>query len=1311
MANILCNSSSRYICIGHTTSAIWQKMIKKFLKFFGIFLLFLLSKVIYSQGWYAITITNSQSTATPSPFQQDIAICNGNPNIGNNFAYIDNSNLFNEINSNGQNVYFTTNGSSPNIYSWYEGQLIYNGVTCDVWWIKLSNGIPANSNVTIYMYIGSNNSNYYSQYYPYVGEAPQLSSTYGQYDNGNYVFLFYDNFAGTSLNTSKWNYGYDSGGSITVNNGITINYTSSSEGGAWIISKYNFPQSEGVVWYALMNFYGTSDFDDVRIRTYFWDSSDQVTGDSNSGNWRMIANNNDYGYFTDQDVGADTTQLFWGNFGYTSTSLPPSTSQNDYNIFMIQILNSTGLTWDTYTITNNNISLFQSFSQGGTASGNFSILFESSQDGAGSASIVINIEYTFLAAAPPNGVMPSFSVTPLLTPTISVNTSTNFQFNVSLIDGQSEYANYTVYLNGSVLTTNNVSVTAGQTLTIPYTYQYLLNQSGTYNLTVVAYGQSSDVTSIATNIFTINIPPPIAYINVNNQSNLLFNVTISDGLPENVNYTIYLNGTQLTNGSVQITLPSITIQAVNVTLPFNYTYLLNQSGVYNLTVVVSGNKSGITNLITNIFTIRLDQLNISEYPTPYIYNSINYTNLYDSNLNINYYCMRPNNTLTIYDNITNQSLQYNLSCNYIETPENLFVNLSSILQNNTLNYINGSLQYGNHSFALSFEPLWDTITVNLNINLPAVYVYTSPLSLSYTITENDILPNVVCNTSFYDNNNLIANNQSTLTNGSITYSWTISQTPIHNFSWDITCIDPVNVTTSFTYSTGPYYYNEFNMYMEDSGNIPSNVTYSLTLECANNTIQYSNANEEDYTLYLWTNSSCDFVLISQNIQGITFDEGFSTNLLSNYGFQWPICLINTSLAYIDNPLIGSQPYEDTLIAVENPQSGCYLLGSYLYLYSSNVYYAPVPVREGALYVIRVNNTYLATIQGEQSQAISIDNLIAQATLQNNQFITITQYPIINVTNISTNVYQVTITAPAEVSSANISIFYNNTPYENYTLNSIYSYNFSIILNNLPANYTFNSTNYLSITLTYENGVVQQLFYPPSILSNIVTLPSFMVYLIAILILYAWTRAFSYYQRLIIAGFGLALFLVLMSVAILQTTAPIVLAAGIFFLFILDIAYSEFINSRFMGEHPLLKPLSFLVRMFIVMTFVTNLVGLFFGPYGIYNLGLPTLNKYMNHVNNTITNINNIIKQMTSNPFNFIFDFIGLAINLIYAISLAIQGVAVFVSLILTPVTVLLGPTAAAVAQAITTIAYYGAIAAILIYLALLVFAAIGLKPF
>ena len=156
-----------------------------------------------------LIIYNTQSISTPSPFQQDIAICNGSINIGNNFAYVNNATLFNEIDSNGQNVYFTTTcNSTPNIYSWYEGQLNYNGATCDVWWVNLSNGIPANSNVTIYMYVGKNSANYYHQYYPYVGASPQVIS---RYDNGQDIFIVYGYFDNTF---DGWN-GYIYSGSFS----------------------------------------------------------------------------------------------------------------------------------------------------------------------------------------------------------------------------------------------------------------------------------------------------------------------------------------------------------------------------------------------------------------------------------------------------------------------------------------------------------------------------------------------------------------------------------------------------------------------------------------------------------------------------------------------------------------------------------------------------------------------------------------------------------------------------------------------------------------------------------------------------------------------------------------------------------------------------------------------------------------------------------------------------------------------------------------------------------------------------------------
>ena len=178
---------------------------------------------------YPILISNTQNIPTPSPFQQDIAICNGTLNIGSSFAYINNLTLFNQIDPNGQNVYFV-NSSGNILYSWYEGQLTYNGVTCDVWWVNISNGIPANSNVTIYMNIGPNSANYYSQYYPYVGEAPYLSSIYAQYDNGQDVFIAYGYFNNTLDGWSGYIYQGSFSPTVTPNGIEMLNNTGSCMG-------------------------------------------------------------------------------------------------------------------------------------------------------------------------------------------------------------------------------------------------------------------------------------------------------------------------------------------------------------------------------------------------------------------------------------------------------------------------------------------------------------------------------------------------------------------------------------------------------------------------------------------------------------------------------------------------------------------------------------------------------------------------------------------------------------------------------------------------------------------------------------------------------------------------------------------------------------------------------------------------------------------------------------------------------------------------------------------------------------------------
>ena len=76
-----------------------------------------------------------------------------------------------------------------------------------------------------------------------IGEAPQLSPTYAEYDDGASVFSFYDNFAGTSLNTSKWTYG-----SLTpdVNDGLTF---TCSDCNGYLVSIPTFGYNTTIDWY------------------------------------------------------------------------------------------------------------------------------------------------------------------------------------------------------------------------------------------------------------------------------------------------------------------------------------------------------------------------------------------------------------------------------------------------------------------------------------------------------------------------------------------------------------------------------------------------------------------------------------------------------------------------------------------------------------------------------------------------------------------------------------------------------------------------------------------------------------------------------------------------------------------------------------------------------------------------------------------------------------------------------------------------------------------------------------------------------
>ena len=135
------------------------------------------------------TIKNGQNIDTPVNFQQLLKF---SPPPG--------------ANTDWSNVAFTLNGNE--LHSWVESQGSPSSI-----WVLLPDGIAAGKSITINIWVGKSSVSWDS----YRGEAPQLSGTYGEYDNGADVFSNYWNFAGTAL-PSGW-----TGSGYSVNNGINAN--------------------------------------------------------------------------------------------------------------------------------------------------------------------------------------------------------------------------------------------------------------------------------------------------------------------------------------------------------------------------------------------------------------------------------------------------------------------------------------------------------------------------------------------------------------------------------------------------------------------------------------------------------------------------------------------------------------------------------------------------------------------------------------------------------------------------------------------------------------------------------------------------------------------------------------------------------------------------------------------------------------------------------------------------------------------------------------------------------------------------------
>ena len=145
--------------------------------------------------------------------------------------------------------FFYTNGTL--VQSWLEGNSLYLSKpgasytsTNTIYWLRINGGIPANNNIILYMGFANTSTNLFDGIL--TGEASTLSAKYGEYDNGNQIFNYYQSFGGLTTLPSPWQ--------LTIGSGTGTFFPTYYEIGANItaggINTTNFYQLAGNVYEA-----------------------------------------------------------------------------------------------------------------------------------------------------------------------------------------------------------------------------------------------------------------------------------------------------------------------------------------------------------------------------------------------------------------------------------------------------------------------------------------------------------------------------------------------------------------------------------------------------------------------------------------------------------------------------------------------------------------------------------------------------------------------------------------------------------------------------------------------------------------------------------------------------------------------------------------------------------------------------------------------------------------------------------------------------------------------------------------------------
>ena len=535
-------------------------------------------------NYVALNISNSQSTATPNPFQQMINVTSSD----SGWTYINNTG-----NHFGQNVeFFYSNGTV--IPSWLENYTSGHAI----WWVKVGS-IAASSTLTIYMGFTTKTTNLFNN--KTTGEAPQLSSTYAEYDDGANVFNFYDNFAGTTLNTTKWT--VISGTGYTVDNGLTV--------------------TDAAIQSA----------SDVNPEAVILDEFGYISS-SNPGTTQFAYPKNSPENYPQYYVGADDTTYYLGNY-------------NDIAVNRVEI----------GTASNSSSSLFSVWitSAGSYASINYGTAIENTGDFTANTSEPIAfyastgsefIQYLRTRAYPPNGDMPSVTFGSVVAVgltlylngvsnanvTITYGTKSNF---TAVISPSTDYVS--LYVNG----TKVASLTQGKAVYLKtlaagsYKITAATNTSGVSNQTYYEkINKASDYLSLSSN-------PNINYTYNGTKLNITAKV-LSDLNNQLKNITFKVN-----NMTVK-TFNSTAAASYSNAVAGTYTAVINSSGNQNyssetlkLTIVISNGKPLRAYYL---FKTEAGLKNVTAYTTEPLSNII--TSNAINNLSVSFYVEYPNGTLS-----------------------------------------------------------------------------------------------------------------------------------------------------------------------------------------------------------------------------------------------------------------------------------------------------------------------------------------------------------------------------------------------------------------------------------------------------------------------------------------------------------------------------------------------------------------------------------------------------------------------------------------------------------------------------------------